>query len=63
MAQDPAEASSGAGGLVAEPWAPRSRPLARALFCLVVLACLACIGAMLILPEASKTVGLVYGGF
>jgi hypothetical protein len=59
MAQGPAEASSGA----VEPWAPRSPLLARALFGLVVLACLACIGAMLILPEASKTVGLVYGGF
>jgi len=49
--------------LSSEPWAPRSPLLARALACLIVLACVTAIGAMLIVPEHSKNVGVVYGGF
>lgn len=62
MPPSPAEPRT-EGWLASEPWAPRSPLLARALTCLIVLACLSAIGAMLILPDASKAVGLVYGGF
>jgi len=62
MPPSPAEPRT-EGWLAREPWAPRSPLLARALACLIVLACLSAIGAMLILPDATKAVGLVYGGF
>ena len=50
---------------LAEPPAetPARRALARALTGLVVLACLASLVVILMLPDESKTVGLVYGGF
>ena len=37
--------------------------LERALWAMVTLACLAAIGTMLILPDDSKVVDIVYGGF
>jgi hypothetical protein len=42
---------------------PARRALARAMTTLVVLFCVAGLGVILILPDESKTVGLVYGGF
>ena len=45
------------------PAPPARRALERALTILVVLACVAGVGVILVLPDESKTVGLVYGGF
>jgi hypothetical protein len=42
---------------------PARRALPRVITALVVLCCVAGLGVILILPDESKTVGLVYGGF
>jgi hypothetical protein len=42
---------------------PRPPLLERALWALVALVCIVAIGAIVILPDNSKVVDLVYGGF